>query len=692
VLKVNDKDEDDKDKKDNKKGDETIVENSETQIDNNINNKLINVPLFYEAGTIIDGYKIIEPLKKHGGQSDLFKVSKGDELYIMKIYRYNFKPKEDLLTIIKNLSDIGHDYLVKIIDIKYVESINIFYEVQEYVDYGSLEDWINEQKKFSEDEIKKILKEISNAINFLHNNNIVHRDIKPSNILVRNKDVSNIDLILTDFGISSILPPGLSSNFSESSGVTFAYSAPELFSNYVTKTCDYWSLGIILYELLMGENPFKDKSYHVIFNILLTENRPVIIPNNLDQKWKILLRGLLQRNYKKRFGYQEINEWFENKYDILEEKIKESELDEDFLTIKPLIVYDDPEKPKITNLEDLVKYSLSDCNGWNRVKALLRRGQVRNWVANELKDYGLSAFIENLNNEEKDNDLFVFKFIYKIKKDLPFIFYGIYIADVKPVLKLDCLIDLLKGYYYDDKVSNPELEIIVKYLCEKNLFSLYLELIDFDDTSFRKKIENIEKTISNLDNTKNKALTYALMINDEYKEIQSQIENLINTKIYPYEKNYFKALDLINNRNYVDGDLLLNILSYLNDYGYEESELEDIFEQDKLIVLLYNTFQNNMYSENSILIKDILYQKLFSQFCKFKKYSEDYIKNIEKIENYIEKYDMIRKRSLAFYILLFNRKNEIKKNIVEKFDKKVIPDPKLDSILNNIRKEVKKYE
>ena len=88
------------------------------------------------------------------------------------------------------------------------------------------------------------------ALGHLHSANVLHRDIKPSNILVRSVDP--LDLVLTDFGISSITDLSLHLT---SVNRTAAYCAPEALTGVVAKASDWWSVGVIMIELLSGSIP-----------------------------------------------------------------------------------------------------------------------------------------------------------------------------------------------------------------------------------------------------------------------------------------------------------------------------------------------------------------------------------------------------------------------------------------------------
>src|SRR5207245_2881892 len=97
----------------------------------------------------------------------------------------------------------------------------------------------------------KILLQISQALEYAHEQNIIHRDVKPGNILFNSSD----DVLLADFGLAIMLDPKKSEINLDTTG-TPAYMAPERQIGEVSKASDQYALGCIAYELLTGRKPF----------------------------------------------------------------------------------------------------------------------------------------------------------------------------------------------------------------------------------------------------------------------------------------------------------------------------------------------------------------------------------------------------------------------------------------------------
>ena len=255
----------------------------------------------------INGYKIKNHLAA-GGESDTYLVEKDNKEYVLKIYRSDIIPN---LEIIENLKKITHDYPNYFVKLEeFWKSDDKYYEVYEFCRYGNLANFLKSNKNVFNFKKKKdlfdLVSKINDALKILHKNGILHRDLKLSNILVK----ESFNLVLSDFGISKDIKSSVvyTKNFKGS----YRYSAPETLSNKFNKKSDYWSLGIIVYELYFKKNPFEKKNINSVFSELL-DNKPFHIPSNeVDSEILILLSGLLEKEPLKRWGSKEIDNFLKN--------------------------------------------------------------------------------------------------------------------------------------------------------------------------------------------------------------------------------------------------------------------------------------------------------------------------------------------------------------------------------------------
>jgi len=175
-------------------------------------------------------------------------------------------------------------------------SSHLFF-VMDFIGGGDLSFHLKREERFSEDVVRFVAAELVVAIDYLHSNNVVYRDLKPENILIDSEG----HICLTDFGLSKILAPG--AQYLQTACGSPVYVAPEVLlveqSGY-TKSCDWWSLGVIMYQMILGFTPFEfdDDFGKLMRNIL---NARVLYPEELiSHSARSLIESFLQRNPKKR--------------------------------------------------------------------------------------------------------------------------------------------------------------------------------------------------------------------------------------------------------------------------------------------------------------------------------------------------------------------------------------------------------
>jgi serine/threonine protein kinase len=155
------------------------------------------------------------------------------------------------------------------------EEEGIFYITMELVEGRSLQTMLDGRQSFPLPRVMKLMEQVSSALDFAHQRNVVHRDIKPANLMLTADDTVKI----TDFGTAKILQFGTAQT-SHVMGTPSYMSPEQVKGKPVDGRSDIFSLGVILYELMTGEKPFPGQNITtVIYKII---NEDPIPPRSLD--------------------------------------------------------------------------------------------------------------------------------------------------------------------------------------------------------------------------------------------------------------------------------------------------------------------------------------------------------------------------------------------------------------------------
>ncbi|XP_065313900.1 protein kinase C zeta type-like [Gordionus sp. m RMFG-2023] len=179
--------------------------------------------------------------------------------------------------------------------------------IMEYVDGGDLHRHLRHQPNSTlpEHHARFYAAEITLALHHLHSRGIIHRDVKPENILL----CSDGHIKLSDYGLcTDILPSFIERRKSLRVGTVY-YKAPEVsFDPYYSYSIDWWALGVVLYEMLVGKLPFgleAKPSHNDDHYRLQAKYGRVKIPISISFKASSIIRGFLTEDPKKRLGGDE---------------------------------------------------------------------------------------------------------------------------------------------------------------------------------------------------------------------------------------------------------------------------------------------------------------------------------------------------------------------------------------------------
>ena len=155
---------------------------------------------------------------------------------------------------------------------------------------------INHSQTFTESQLKFLVSNLILGLEYIHSKNIIHRDIKPENILFDNKGYAYI----TDFNISCKKEE--INNLYDISG-TPVYMAPEsVAQKYQDFTIDFYSLGIICYECIMGIRPYEGSTRHEVKKYLNENTVEIQRDDRISELCESFINGLLKKNPADRLG------------------------------------------------------------------------------------------------------------------------------------------------------------------------------------------------------------------------------------------------------------------------------------------------------------------------------------------------------------------------------------------------------
>ncbi len=212
--------------------------------------------LLHSVDIAIPGYKILRPIGEGGMASVFLAVQESlDREVALKVMApalaANSEFTERFLKEGRITAKLQHQNLVTVYDIG--THAGVYYLAAEYIPGGTLKERID-AGGLSVGEILDILVEMARGLDFAHQKGFVHRDVKPGNILFR-KDGS---VVLADFGIAKAMDSSSSSTVAGASIGTPDYMSPEQArAEPVDGRSDLYSLGTVLYEMLMGVPPYQ---------------------------------------------------------------------------------------------------------------------------------------------------------------------------------------------------------------------------------------------------------------------------------------------------------------------------------------------------------------------------------------------------------------------------------------------------
>ncbi|MCF8412598.1 MAG: protein kinase [Melioribacteraceae bacterium] len=251
----------------------------------------------------ISHYKLLEILGV-GGMGKVFKAVDTNKKVTVALKVLNptlLKDEENrkrLQSEGRLLSELSHENIVSVFE--YGESKEHAFIAMEYLEGGTLEEYLQKNSPLSESEIVTICRQLLTGLEMIHEKGVIHRDLKTQNIMFD----SNHNLKIMDFGLSK--SPLVSTMTSLGTVVgTLGFVAPEQITNInIDERTDLFSFGVILYEMLTGKLPFSGENemalIHSIFNTIPSE--PIRLIPTISSKISKLCIKCLEKEPDKRYN------------------------------------------------------------------------------------------------------------------------------------------------------------------------------------------------------------------------------------------------------------------------------------------------------------------------------------------------------------------------------------------------------
>uniref|UniRef100_A0A6B2L7Y0 Protein kinase domain-containing protein n=1 Tax=Arcella intermedia TaxID=1963864 RepID=A0A6B2L7Y0_9EUKA len=222
-------------------------------------------------------------------------------IYAMKVLKKSHLLKKRAITCTITEKDIlkqvRHPLIIKLYStFQTTERVGF---VMEYINGGQLFYHMRKVCNFDEDTTRFYSAEIITALEYLHSQHIIHRDLKPENILVNAQG----HIVLTDFGLAKV---DVTSDEGASTFCgTMEYMPPEMIKGEkYGKPADFWSVGILIYDMLYGQPPFRNNNRKKLQEMILTKK--IMFPSYWARDTHSIIKELTMRDPKQRPKIEQI--------------------------------------------------------------------------------------------------------------------------------------------------------------------------------------------------------------------------------------------------------------------------------------------------------------------------------------------------------------------------------------------------
>ena len=216
------------------------------------------------TGTILGSYEVLDKLGS-GGMADVYRGrhTRLEKIVAVKIlpskmaeeeiFRQRFEREAQAVAALR------HPNIVQMYD--FGDTEGVYYMVMEFIDGLNLSEHMQRHSILPLSFVQQLVNEIASAVDYAHTQGLIHRDIKPSNVMLEQANDGHIRAVLTDFGIAKLVASRTNITKTAMMG-TLDYMPPEQIqdSGEVDGRADVYALGVMTYEMLTGQLPFKGEN------------------------------------------------------------------------------------------------------------------------------------------------------------------------------------------------------------------------------------------------------------------------------------------------------------------------------------------------------------------------------------------------------------------------------------------------
>lgn len=255
----------------------------------------------------IDNRYLVERQISQGSMGVIYeaKDTKSDRRVAMKVMHRHLASHKGFQRLFQTEAEtvarFDHPNIVRVLH--YSTNPQRPYIVMELIEGGSLRQYMRGHPKLSYEDAIFIMAQIARALHYAHSQRVIHRDVKPENILlkptpVQRKDRFPFDAMLTDFGLAKLRSTLNEQTRNEQAVGTHHYMSPEQFSGKIDERADVYALGIVLYEITLGQKPFEPQNALQAYQMHV--ETPVPLPRSIQPDYPAELENLILKCLAKR--------------------------------------------------------------------------------------------------------------------------------------------------------------------------------------------------------------------------------------------------------------------------------------------------------------------------------------------------------------------------------------------------------